>query len=71
MEPDPIEIAVTFHQLHILVVPLLCRSGSPGVAGPPGSALADLAKESAAIGQFGGTPGLISSKPACYHCAPV
>lgn len=71
MEPDPIEIAVTFHQLHILVVPFLCRSGSPGVAIPPGPALAGLAEESVAVGQIGGMPGLISLTPACYHCAPV
>ncbi len=71
MEPHPTEIAVTFHQLHILVVPLLCRSGSPGVAGPPVPAITGLEKESAAVGQIGWPPGLISPKSACYHCAPV
>lgn len=71
MEPDPIEIAVTFHQFHILVVPLLYRASSPGVAGSPGAALAGLATESVAVGQVGETPGLISPKPTCYHCTPV
>ncbi|SDS78285.1 hypothetical protein SAMN05216198_2768 [Halopseudomonas litoralis] len=49
MESHTSKIAVTFHQLDILVVPLLCRPCCVAIARPPGPAHTGVEKEGAAV----------------------